>query len=69
MNLLQSFDFKKIKVKIDFLSSKLHAKYTIDALPNSLINSIANPNVKTMEGKGVEVCSLTCSISGVEGHA
>jgi hypothetical protein len=25
--------------------------------------------VKTMEGKGVEVCSLTCNISKVEGHA
>jgi hypothetical protein len=40
----------------------------IDTPPNSLIDSNANPKVKTME-EGVGACSLTCSISGVKGHA
>jgi len=67
--LVAKFWFQKINVKNDFLSSKLHAKYTIDALPNSLIDSIANPNVKTTKGKIIEGCSPTCSISGVERRA
>jgi hypothetical protein len=37
-----------------------------DAPPNSLIDSNANPKVKTEE---VKVCSLACSTSGVEGRA
>jgi len=28
-----------------------------------------NPKLKIMEGEGIGVCSLACSISGVEGHA
>jgi hypothetical protein len=69
MSLLQSFDFKKTNVKKDFSFFKLHANYTIDTLPNSLIDSTASWNVKTMEGKGVAECSLVCNISGVEGRA
>ncbi len=35
--------------------------------PNSLINSIVNPKVKTTEGLGVGAHSLACNISRVEG--
>jgi hypothetical protein len=45
----------------------LHVNYTIDALPNSLINSTTNPNVKTTEGERVGIHSLTCSILKVKG--
>jgi hypothetical protein len=38
-----------------------------DALPNSLIDSNANPKVKTLE-EGVGARFLTCSISRVEGR-
>jgi len=40
-----------------------------DAPPSSLMDSIASPKVKTMERKGVQVCSLVCSTLGVEGRA
>jgi len=33
-----------------------------NASPNSLMVSTTIPKVKTMEGKGVRVCSLACSI-------
>jgi len=33
------------------------------------MDSTANPKVKTMEGEGAEVCSLTRKTLGVEGHA
>jgi hypothetical protein len=36
--------------------------------PNSLINSIVNPNVKTTKKEGTRVRSLIRSTSGVEGH-
>jgi len=39
-----------------------------DAPPNSLMDSTASPNVKTLEGEGVRAHSLACSISGVEGR-
>jgi hypothetical protein len=39
----------------------------IDAPPNSLIDSIASPKMKTTKG-GVGVRSLTRSISEVQGH-
>jgi len=40
-----------------------------DTPPSSLMDSIVSPKVKTTEGKGVGAQSLTCNISGVEGHA
>ncbi len=33
------------------------------------MDSIVSPKMKTTEGKGVGAQSLTCNISGVEGHA
>jgi hypothetical protein len=33
------------------------------------MDPIANPKVKTTEGEGIGMCSLTCSISEVEGLA
>jgi hypothetical protein len=39
-----------------------------DAPPNSLINSTMSPKVKTTKEKGVGVCFLTHSISGVDGR-
>jgi hypothetical protein len=41
-------------------------KCKIDALPNSLIDSIVSPKVKTMQEEKIEVCSLAHSISGVK---
>jgi len=38
-----------------------------DAPPSFLMDSIVSPNVKTMEGEGIGVCSLTHSTLGVEG--
>ncbi len=38
-----------------------------DAPPSSLMDSIASPKVKTLEGEGVGVRSLACNILGVEG--
>ncbi len=40
-----------------------------DAPPNSLMNSIVSPKVKTMEGEGVGAHSLARNTSGVEGCA
>jgi hypothetical protein len=37
--------------------------------PSSLMDSIANPKVKTIEGEGVRVCSMACNTSGVKAHA
>jgi hypothetical protein len=37
-----------------------------DAPPSFLMDSTMNPKVKTMEGKGVGVRSLTCNTSKVE---
>ncbi len=39
-----------------------------DTSPHSLKDSNMSPKVKIMEEEGVEVCSLTRRISGVEGH-
>jgi hypothetical protein len=39
-----------------------------DAPPDSLMDSIANPKVKTMKGEEIGVCSLACNTLGVEGH-
>jgi len=39
-----------------------------DAPLNSLIDSTANPKVKTTEGEGVGICCLVHSTSRVEGH-
>jgi len=41
----------------------------VDALPSSLMDSTMSPKVKTIERKGVGVCSLARNTSGVEGHA
>ncbi len=38
-----------------------------DTLLSSLMDLIASPKVTTMEGEGVGVRSLVCSILGVEG--
>ncbi len=41
----------------------------LDAPPSSLMDSITNPEVKTMEGKGVGAHSLIAhNTSGVEEH-
>jgi len=40
-----------------------------DAPPSSLIDSTVSPNMKTLEGEGVEVCSLVRNTSKVKGHA
>jgi len=37
--------------------------------PNSLIDSTANPKVKTMEGEGIWVHSLARSVLRVKGRA
>jgi hypothetical protein len=39
-----------------------------DTPPNSLVDLIASPNVKTTKGWRVQVCSLVCSTLGVEGR-
>jgi hypothetical protein len=39
-----------------------------DAPESSLMDSIANPKVKTMEGDRVRAHFLDCSTSGVEGR-
>jgi hypothetical protein len=36
---------------------------------NSLMDSIASPKLKTMEGEGIRMHSLPCNTSGVEGRA
>jgi hypothetical protein len=41
----------------------------IDTTLSSLMDSIVSPKVKTTEGKGVGVHSLTRNTSRVEGHA
>jgi hypothetical protein len=51
-----------IEVKIQVI------KWCSDKTPSSLMDSTANPNMKTMEGKGIGVCSLACSTSKVEGR-
>jgi hypothetical protein len=40
-----------------------------DAPLDSLMDSIANPKVKTTEGKRIRACSLARNTLGVEGHA
>jgi hypothetical protein len=40
----------------------------VDTFPNSLMDSIASPKMKTMEGKGVGTCSLVHNTLGVEGR-
>jgi hypothetical protein len=39
-----------------------------DTPPNSWINSIMNPKVKTTKGEGVGVCSLAHNTLREEGH-
>jgi hypothetical protein len=39
-----------------------------DAPLDSLMDSTANPKVKTTERKWIRACSLACSILGVEGR-
>jgi hypothetical protein len=39
-----------------------------DAPPTSLMDSIASPKVKTMEGEGIGAHSLARNTSGVKGH-
>jgi hypothetical protein len=41
----------------------------LDAPPNSLMDSTANPKVKTLEGKGVGARSLARNTLGVKGRA
>ncbi len=41
---------------------------TIDTPPNSLIDSITSPKVKTTKGEWIGTCSLAHNTSGVEGH-
>ncbi len=41
----------------------------IDTPLSSLMDSIASPKMKTMEGKGIGAHSLACNTSRVEGHA
>jgi hypothetical protein len=48
---------------------KYHKKSLIDAPPNSLMDSIMNPMVNTLEEEGVEVYSLFRNTLGVEGRA
>jgi hypothetical protein len=38
-----------------------------DTPPSSVMDSVASPKVKTMEGEGVRACSLACNTLGVEG--
>jgi len=45
------------------------AQWVFDAPLSSSINSIVHPRVKTTEGEGVGVRSLTRSTLGVEGRA
>jgi len=40
-----------------------------DALPNSLIDTIASPKVKTTKGEGIGVHYLIRNMSRAEGHA
>ncbi len=37
--------------------------------PNSLIDSIVSPKIKTMEGYWIGICFLACNTLGVKGHA
>jgi hypothetical protein len=48
-----------------YYGSKVVIMY--DAPPSSLMDSVASPKVKTMEGKGVRASSLTRNTLGVEG--
>jgi hypothetical protein len=41
----------------------------VNAPSSSLMDSLVNPKVKTLEGEGVGVCSLVHSALGVEGRA
>jgi hypothetical protein len=50
-------------------SSFTKALIPCDAPPNSLMDSIASPKVKTSEAEEVGVRFLAHSTSGVEGHA
>jgi hypothetical protein len=54
-------------LKFPYLTSFQENIY--DTPLNSLIDSTARPNVKTTEGKGVGVRSLTHNTLGVEGCA
>jgi hypothetical protein len=40
----------------------------INAPPNFLIESNANPKVKIIKEEGIEVRSLACNTSGIERH-
>jgi hypothetical protein len=40
----------------------------VDTPPSSLMESTANPKVKTTEGKKVVACSIACNTLGVEGR-
>ncbi len=46
----------------------VHNRNNCDAPVSFLMDSIVSPKVKTMEGEGVEVCSLARNTSRVEGH-
>ncbi len=66
-------DFKILRLCL-FIFQKIRAHKYIwletrnDALPNSLMDSIASPKVKTTEVEGVGACSLARNILGVEGR-
>jgi len=46
-----------------------HLVILLNTPADSLMDSNANPKVKTTKGKGVGAHSLACSTLGVEGHA
>jgi hypothetical protein len=50
-------------------SSSTRALIPCDAPPSSLLDSIMNLKVNTLEGEGVGAHSLACSTLGVEGCA
>jgi hypothetical protein len=58
--------FSNIISNMSFDSHHMHA---CDTPPSSLMDSIANPKVKTPGGEGVGARSLACNTLGVEGHA
>ncbi len=47
----------------------MEEKKMIDTPPSSLMDSTANPKVKTVKGKRIGACSLVHNTSGVKGRA
>jgi len=59
----------KFPMKMKFFVMVLHYLHAaLDAPPSSLMDSIVNPKVKTIGGKGIGAQSLAYNTLGIKGH-